>query len=93
MYYQNYEEYMRDVLGYPNEVDSRNMMPTYAGYQDMYTGMPQMSMSNREIENLYPDIYRVVYPMVCKVCDRNTRTNYARKIKRNGSRSLYALGN
>ena len=64
MYYQNYEEYMQDVLGYPN----RNI-PTYNGYGEYNSTQNR----NREIETLYPDIYKIVYPMVCKVCDRNTK--------------------
>ena len=31
MYYQSYEEYMRDVLGYPQN----SRMPTYNGYYNM----------------------------------------------------------
>ena len=61
MYYQSYEEYMRDVLGYPRE----------ATYNDYY-GINQRNMivADEEIEKLYPEIYRVVYPMVCKACNQ-----------------------
>lgn len=64
MYYQNYEDYMRSVLGY----GSNN--------QDMYTydnnccyETPQVA--NDMPEELYPDMYKIVYPMVCKVCEEN----------------------
>lgn len=58
MYYQSYEDYMRDVLGYPRQ----NPIPTY-NYN-----MPQGRSGNTEIERLYPEIYKTVYPMVCKAC-------------------------
>ena len=28
---------------------------------------------NQNFENLYPEIYRIVYPMICKICNGNTR--------------------
>lgn len=59
MYYQNYEDYMRNVLGYPNP----NQEPTYQFQNDFY---PEI---NTEDEQLYPEIYRIIYPMVCKICD------------------------
>lgn len=68
MYYQNYEDYMRNMLGYSNP---NNMeMPTYMMQDDYYQdGMNDMT----DIENMYPDIYRKVYPMVCRACDTNTK--------------------
>ena len=57
MYYQSYEDYMRDVLGYPRD----NQFSTYN-----YNIQP--IRRNTEIERLYPEIYRTVYPMVCKAC-------------------------
>ena len=68
MYYQNYEDYMRNMLGYSNP---NNMeMPTYMMQEDYY----QDEMNDMaDIENMYPDIYRKVYPMVCRACDTNTK--------------------
>jgi len=54
MYYQSYEDYMRDVLGYT---------PTYN-----YNMQQSRRDTNTELERLYPEIYRTVYPMVRKVC-------------------------
>lgn len=67
-----YEEYMRSVLGYqPVNYDN-----TYDMSYDRFE-MPNMSaMSNiqmQELENCYPDIYRIIYPMVQKACNQNTR--------------------
>ena len=61
MYYQSYEEYMRDVLGYPRE----SSIPTYN-----YNMQQTRRMENSEIERLYPEIYKTVYPMVCKACNQ-----------------------
>lgn len=63
MYYQNYEDYMRQVLGYP--MNDPNIYETYdyrndSIYQDTYS-------------ECYPEIYHLVYPMVCKACETNTQ--------------------
>lgn len=72
MYYQNYEDYMRSVLGYPIEPNN-----TYAAYSKPYEVMEvpftEPTRYNDEILNLYPEIYRVVNPMVCKICEANTK--------------------
>lgn len=72
MYYQSYEEYMRDVLGYPNTYADSNLVPMYSPY-DEYMEFPQRVNIARDYDELYPDIYKVVYPMVCKVCEKNKR--------------------
>lgn len=64
MYNQSYDNYIRGVLGYPNQDDEyRNSTFYNMPNQDMYS-------SSEDIERLYPDVYRVVYPMVCSACDR-----------------------
>ena len=83
-----YEDYMRSVLGYQgmnNYSNTYNM--NYDNYEryDSYA-VPTMSpmtnnqnmtaMSNiqmQELENCYPDIYRIIYPMVQRACMQNTR--------------------
>lgn len=72
MNYQNYEEYMRNVLGYSPYID-RNYTYTDA-QEDMYTYTDEMSVSERptqDLTSLYPEIYKIIYPMVCKVCNMN----------------------
>lgn len=64
MYYQNYEDYMRANYGIPNPYYN-NTTPTY--YENYDT------IQNRDIEHLYPELYHSVYPIICKVCDRNTK--------------------
>ena len=83
-----YEDYMRSVLGYqpmnnyPNTYDMNydnfEMSDSYAipTMASMQTSQPMSAMSNiqmQELENCYPDIYRIVYPMVQRACEQNTR--------------------
>ncbi|MBR3163094.1 MAG: hypothetical protein IKF17_03225 [Clostridia bacterium] len=77
MYDNYYDEYMRNVLGYGNSTDYGNlysMMP-----QDLYNMNTYMTndikgsqISSEDIEECYPEIYKIIYPMVKKVCMKNT---------------------
>ena len=83
MYYQNYEDYMRSVLGYP--ASSPNIYENYdyrtsfnmnnmAGYSPTYQDVNQNMISNLsedDVRSLYPDIYHLITPMVDKVCKAN----------------------
>ena len=78
MYYQNYEDYMRQVLGYP--MNDPNIYETYdyrsdQMYQDTYSDRNQImsTLPEEEMRKCYPDIYHLVNPMVCKVCETNTQ--------------------
>lgn len=92
MNYQNYDEYMRSLMGYPNMRTSMNQpmnsgmnMGMNMGMMNtgmMNTGMNPFMFSNQnmidscsdeDLERMYPESYRVVYPMVCSACD-NIRT-------------------
>ena len=80
MYYNDYEDYMRSVLGYNAANTSSNMysadyympnrmqavMPTY---QNESMGVQMQD----NIEDLYPHIYKIVNPIVCRVCQNNNR--------------------
>ena len=60
MYYNDYEDYMRNVLGYNNMRDN-----TYSYFN--------RDTSNSNIEQMYPEIYKIINPMVCRACDTNTQ--------------------
>lgn len=70
-----YEEYMRNVLGY-NPINYRN---TYeANYENYET--PNTSnianfsnVQNEELEKCYPEIYKIIYPMIQKTCMQNMK--------------------
>lgn len=73
MYYQSYEDYMRSVLGYPLE---QNTYETYQQYDAPFETSQVYSNSARysdEVMDLYPEIYKIVNPMICKICDANTK--------------------
>lgn len=64
-----YEEYMREVLGY-QPYQSRNTYDINFDGANM-TAMNGMQM--QELENCYPDIYKIIFPMVQNACARNTK--------------------
>lgn len=70
----DYEEYMRSVLGY-NQIPNNIYTNTYDNY---YYDSDYINNQNRNsqvevIETMYPEIYRIVYPMVCRVCMQNSQ--------------------
>ena len=65
MNYQDYDEYMRSLMGYP-------YMRTSMNQPMMNPGMNSFSNVD-DLERMYPETYRVIYPMVCFACD-NIRT-------------------
>ena len=68
MNYQDYDKYMRSLMGYPNMRTSMN--------QPINLGMTQFSSMDTctdDLERMYPETYRVIYPIVCFACD-NIRT-------------------
>lgn len=69
MYYQNYEDYMRSVLGYPIEREDTYRMNYFEDTQNCI--MPYQD--TKELESCYPEIYRMINPIVCEVCDRHNR--------------------
>lgn len=74
-----YEEYMRGVLGY-QPYQARNTYDMNGDNFDMRMNnmqMPNMTAMNgiqmQELENCYPDIYRLVFPMVQNACVKNNK--------------------
>lgn len=72
MDYQNYEDYMRSVLGYQGGNIYAN---TYNPRNDYYYDMPMTTnysnVNSETLNEFYPEIYKMVYPMVCKLCNQN----------------------
>ena len=76
MYDNQYEEYIRSVLGYPSTANmNQNQM-----YQNEYPNPSQINMRN-DLEECYPEIYKIIYPMVQKACDGNMRANSREEIE------------
>ena len=68
---QNYEDYMRGVLGYSPYVQNNY---TYNEPEDnmfYLGGFPEDENKAQDITTFYPEIYRIIYPMVCKLCNIN----------------------
>lgn len=60
MYENDYEEYMRSVLGYPNNNNTYHQ----------HTSFPYRNTINEiNYDDLYPDIYKILKPMIKKICD------------------------
>lgn len=76
MYDNQYEEYIRSVLGYPR-ITNRNQNQMY---QNEYPNPSQIRMRN-DLEECYPEIYKIIYPMVQKACDGNMRANSKEEIE------------
>ena len=69
MYYQNYEDYMRLVLGYPIENKNIYQMNCMDNIQDC----PTPYQDTKELEDCYPEVYKIINPMVCEICDKCNR--------------------
>lgn len=78
MYNNQYEEYMRNSLGYNgtpmmnmNQMGNNQMMNTSQmnlnSMNEMYESENNFSC-NQIVDDMYPEIYRIIYPMVCKAC-------------------------
>lgn len=85
MYYKNYEDYMRAVLGYPIErqntysnysnnylqANNTNLVTQYMQAENSYTIANNKRYNENDSLNFYPEIYKIVNPMVCKICENN----------------------
>lgn len=76
MYYQNYDDYMRDVF-YFNQMPNQNFGYPYNGYNFGNGNVGAMGMNpnsnmNQNLNNMYPSIYRIVQPVVSRVVTGNS---------------------
>ncbi len=67
MYNYSYEEYMNNLLGY-NTNNMRNDTYANPNMVEEYEGVSTYNQEDSQLEECYPDIYKIVYPMVCKAC-------------------------
>lgn len=78
MYYQNYEDYMRSILGYPiereNTYNSQYNTNLQLNSNDTFFENINNNLTEEEVADLYPEIYKILNPMVCKICDENRET-------------------
>lgn len=89
MEYQNYEDYMRKVLGYsPN---NSNIYANPSLYEPTYEYSNQLL--EEEVNAYYPEIYQMVYPMVCRVCKNITQNVNSELIEKLTDEVYQALDN
>lgn len=73
MYNNEYEDYMRSILGYPIQNEMNTYNNAYENNNSFFSyrsGIDYINDYTNEdnYENLYPEIYKILKPMVRKVC-------------------------
>ena len=76
MYNNQYEEYMRNSLGYNGmpimNMNQMNMNQMNTNQMNMNTMNEMYETENTcnqmSVDDMYPEIYKIIYPMVCKAC-------------------------
>ena len=68
MYNQEYDEYIRSILGYPAQAEQLHFQNNT--YQETYIENGR-NEERKVLEESYPEIYQIIYPMVKKACDSN----------------------
>lgn len=73
---QTYEDYIRSILGYDDYNTSGYNFNNQYDYSYNNTYQPNYSNNriNEELEECYPEIYKIVYPMVRKACSGANQT-------------------
>lgn len=61
---ETYEEYIRSILGYPMQSSNMYSVNNNNEYDMTY-------VQNNELERCYPEIYKIIYPMVRTACSGN----------------------
>ena len=96
MYNETYDEYIRSILGYParNQFDQFNQVKQeYQGYQEYrnptFNTNINISGNNVELENSYPEIYKIVYPMITKKCENVRESNITKNDIENMTDEIY----
>lgn len=96
MYNETYDDYIRSILGYParNQFDQFNQVEQeYQGYQEYrnptFNTNINISGNNVELENSYPEIYKIVYPMITKKCENVRESNITKDDIENMTDEIY----
>ena len=92
MYNETYEEYIRSILGYPTMSALNNEIEDYRIQNMNYNQTWDMNTtSDMELENCYPEIYKIVYPMITKKCNNITMSVTKEDIENMTDEIYYAL--
>ena len=76
MYDNNYEDYIRSILGYPSTTNFESNSTYRVGYSEQ----SQTNVRN-SLEQFYPEIYKIIYPMIKKACNENMTANTREEIE------------
>ena len=77
MFNETYDEYMRNILGDSGYNDMNSNMYINSNYEDnINIGYGEYNnsypyTSKRQLETFYPEIYKIIYPMIKKACEEN----------------------
>lgn len=84
MYNETYDEYIRSILGYP-------AVENYQNNRNQYSN--NVNLENSELEKCYPEIYKIVYPMVSKRCSNSSSNITDEELERMTDEIYFALEN
>ena len=80
--FNEYENYMRSVLGYPNY--QQEVSNTYFPYRN-----GNDFVDESRYENMYPEIYRILKPMIKKICDSRSYDEITEDLLDNMTDEIY----
>lgn len=83
MYNETYDEYIRSILGYPSNNLYSNGYQSYDDRNNAY-----QNLENTELDSYYPEIYKIVYPMIKTKCN-NFRGNITNEELDNMTDEIY----
>lgn len=92
MYNETYDDYIRSILGYPsrNLYEQNNEQLEYPEYRNpTFNTNINIFGNNIELENSYPEIYKIVYPMVTTKCNNVRAENITEKDIENMTDEIY----
>lgn len=89
MYNNIYEEYIRNIIGYPNNANNSNCYSCNMNMENNNYIFPQATRN--QIEQCYPEIYRIIYPMVKKACKDNLNLTTEEEVDRITDEIYYAI--
>lgn len=86
----DYEEYMRNVLGY-NQIPNNIYTNTYNDYyyDTQYFNNFNTQTNTDMLNDMYPEIYRIVYPMVCRICTQNNQRQISKELVDSMTEEIY----
>ena len=88
MYNNIYEEYIRNIIGYPNNTNNNCYSCNMNMEENSYTNL---QVPKSQIEQCYPEIYKIIYPMVKKACNDNFNLNTEEEIDKITNEIYYGI--